>query len=125
VIKAGSYMNAPILTTSPDALAYDAVREMNQKNVGAFLVESKGEYVGIFTKTDWIHKFLKGGDPNSIKVSAMMVAPIISVERDEPISKASGLMEGNNIRHIAVTDKGEIIGILSIKDLEKCWADLK
>lgn len=125
MIKAGSYMNSPILTTTPDALAYDAVREMNQKNVGAFLVESNGEYMGIFTKTDWTHKFLRGGDPNSIKVSAMMAAPIITIERDEPISKASVLMEENKIRHIAVTDKGEIIGILSIKDLEKCWVDFK
>jgi CBS domain-containing protein len=125
MINAGSYMSSPVLTTSPDAFAYDAVQEMNQKNVGAFLVKSNGEYVGIFTKTDWTHKFLKGGDPNSIVVSAMMVSPIISVEMDEPISKVSELMEENNIRHIAVTDKGEIKGILSVKDLQKCWVDLK
>ena len=114
MIKAGSYMNSPILTTSPDALAYDAVREMNQKNVGAFLVESNGEYVGIFTKTDWIHKFLRGGDPNSIKVSAMMVAPIISVERDEPISKASELMEENNVILYGFNTDPEFIAELKI-----------
>ncbi len=118
-------MSHPVLTTTPDVLAHEAVEEMQQNNVGSILVESNGEYVGIFTKTDWTHKFLKGGDPNSIKVSSMMVSPIIRVEKDEPISKASELMEANKIRHIAVTNEGEIVGILSVKDLEKCWINWK
>ncbi len=123
MITAGSYMSSPVLTTSPDAFAYDAVGEMYQKNVGAFLVEENGEYVGIFTKTDWIHKFFKDDDSNSIRVSEMMTAPIITVEKDEPIAKASELMKENNIRHISVTEKGNIVGILSVKDLERCWTN--
>ena len=84
MINAGSYMSSPILTISPDDFAYVAVERMRKKNVGALLVEANGEYIGIFTKTDWIHKFLrKAGDPNAIKVSEMMTAPIISVEKDE------------------------------------------
>jgi len=126
MIKAGDYMSSPVLTTSPDAFAYEAVGEMSAKNVGAFLVEAQGEYIGVFTKTDWIHKILKGAaDPNVVKVATMMTAPIIAIERDEPIARASGIMQEKKIRHIAVTDKGKIIGILSVKDLEKCWTGLK
>jgi CBS domain-containing protein len=126
MIKAGDYMSSPVLTTTPDAFAYEAVGEMNTKNVGAFLVEAHGEYIGVFTKTDWIHKILKGAaDPNVVKVATMMTAPIIAIERDEPIARASGIMQEKKIRHIAVTDKGKIVGILSVKDLEKCWTGLK
>jgi CBS domain-containing protein len=124
MIQVGDHMSSPVLSINPDAYAFDAVGEMYQKNVGTFLVEANGEYVGIFTKTDWIHKFLKeAGNHDAIKVSEMMTAPIITVERDEPIAKASELMKENNIRHIAVTDKGKIVGIVSVKDLEECWTN--
>jgi CBS domain-containing protein len=126
MIKAGDYMSSPVLTTSPDAFAYEAVGEMNKNNVGAFLVEAHDEYIGVFTKTDWIYKILKGvGDPNVVKVASMMTAPIITIEKDESIAKAGEIMQERKIRHIAVTDKGKIVGILSIKDLEKCWTNLK
>jgi len=42
------------------------------------------------------------------------------IERDEQISKASGIMPERKIHHIAITDKGKIAGILSVKDLEEC-----
>jgi CBS domain-containing protein len=126
MIQVSDHMSSPVLTTTPDAYAFDAVGEMYQKNVGAFLVVANGKYVGIFTKTDWTHKFLRQtGNPNDIKVSDMMAAPIITIERDEPIAKASELMEEKNIRHLAVTDKGKIVGILSVKDLEECWTNWK
>ncbi len=123
--KIGAYMSSPVITTSPDAFAYDAVREMFEHNVGALLVKENEEYVGIFAKTDWIHKVLKWeGDPIAIKVSSIMTAPIITVEKDEPLAKASLLMEKNRIRHIAVIDKEKIAGMLSVKDLERYYRKL-
>lgn len=123
--KIGAYMSSPVFTTSPDAFAYDAVREMFEHNVGALLVKENEKYVGIFSKTDWLHKVLKWeGDPIGIKVSSVMTAPIITALADEPLAKASLLMEKNRIRHIAVIDKEKIIGILSVKDLERYYRKL-
>jgi CBS domain-containing protein len=123
--KIGAYMSSPVLTTSPDAFAYDAVREMFEHNVGALLVKENEEYVGIFAKTDWIHKVLKWeGDPVAIKVSSIMTAPIVTVERDEPLAKASLLMEKNRVRHLAVTEEEKIVGMLSVKDLERYYRKL-
>ena len=120
-----SYMSSPVLATNPDALAYDAARDMFEHKVGALLVKDNREYVGIFTKTDWMHKVLKWeGDPMAIKVSSVMTQPIITVERDEPLAKASLLMEKNRIRHIAVIDKEKIVGMLSVKDLERYYRKL-
>ena len=125
MIKVGDHMSSPVLTTSPNALAFDAVGGMSRKNVGAFLVKADGEYVGIFTKTDWIHKILRGtADPTAVKVALMMTSPIITIEKDESMSKASEIMQERKIRHIAVTDEGKIVGILSVKDLEECWTNL-
>ena len=123
--KIGSYMSSPVFTTSPDAFAFDAAREMLDHYVGALLVKENEEYVGIFSKTDWIHKVLKWeGDPSGIKVSSVMTAPLITAWADEPLAKASLLMEKNRIRHIAVIDKEKIVGMLSVKDLERYYRKL-
>lgn len=123
--KIGAYMSSPVLAINPDAFAYDAARDMFEHNVGALLVKDNGEYVGIFSKTDWMHKVLKWeGDPMAIKVSSVMTEPIITVGSDEPLAKASLLMEKNRIRHIAVMDKEKIVGILSVKDLERYYRKL-
>jgi len=121
----GAFTSSPVLSTNPDALAYDAAREMFEHKVGALLVKDNGKYVGIFTKADWMHKVLKWeGNPVTIKVASVMTAPIITVEKDEPLAKASLLMEKNGIRHIAVMDNEIIVGMISIKDLERYYRKL-
>ena len=124
--KIGEYMSAPILTTSPDKFACDAIDKMFENKVSALLVEKKGEYVGIFTKTDWMHLVLSEQcDPNSkVKVSAIMAAPIITVDKNETLAKASILLEECNIRHIAVTESDEVVGMLSVHDLERYYHQL-
>jgi len=123
--KIGDYMSSPVLTTSLDTLAYDAIGKMFENEVGALLVEKNGEYIGIFSKIDWMHLALRGGcDLNVVKVSSIITSPIITIDKNETLAKASILIEENNIRHIAVTEDGKIIGMLSVKDLEKYYHQL-
>jgi CBS domain-containing protein len=124
--KTFDFMSKPVLSTNPDIFACDAIDKMFENKVSALLVEQNGEYIGIFTKTDWMHLVLSEQcDPNSrIKVSAIMVAPIVTVDKNETLARASILFEDNNIRHIAVTEGGEIVGMLSVKDLERYFHQL-
>ncbi len=123
--KISDYMSAPVLTTDPDILASDAIDKMFENKVGALLVEKNGEYIGIFSRIDWMHLVLKGEcDPKIVKVSSIMSSPIIKVDKNETFAKASVLIEENNIRHIAVTEYGKIIGMLSVRDLEKYYHHL-
>lgn len=123
--KISDYMSAPVLTTDPDILACDAIDKMFENKVGALLVEKNGEYIGIFSRIDWMHLVLREEcDPKIVKVSSIMSSPIIKVDKNETIAKASVLIEENNIRHIAVTEYGKIIGMLSVRDLEKYYHHL-
>ncbi len=123
--KISDYMSAPVLTTDPDILASDAIDKMFENKVGALLVEKNGEYIGIFSRIDWMHLVLKGEcDPKIVKVSSIMSSPIIKVDKNETFAKASVLIEENNIRHIVVTEYGKIIGMLSVRDLEKYYHHL-
>jgi signal-transduction protein with cAMP-binding, CBS, and nucleotidyltransferase domain len=121
----GPFMSTPVFTTSPETLAHEAMVIMLEKKVGTLLIKDKEEFVGIFTKADWMRKVVKGdGNVNSEKVGSVMTKPIVTVERSESLAKATLLMEDHRIRHIAVTDKGKIIGLLSAKDLEKYYHQL-
>lgn len=121
----GPFMSAPVFTTSPETLASEAMVIMLENKVGALLIKENEEWVGIFTKADWMRKVVRGdGNVNSEKVSSVMTKPIVTVERSESLAKASLLMEEHRIRHIAVTENGKIIGILSAKDLEKYYHQL-
>ncbi len=123
--KISEYMSTPVLTTDPDILASDAIDKMFENKVGVLLVEKNGEYVGIFSRIDWMHLVLRGEcDPKVVKVSLIMSSPIITVDKNETLAKASFLIEENNIRHIAVTEYGKIIGMLSVRDLEKYYHHL-
>ena len=123
--KIGDYMSTPVLTISPDKFTFDAIGKMFENEVGALLVEKNGEYIGIFSKIDWLHLVLRGeSNPNVVKVSSIISSPIITVDKNETLAKASALIEEHNIRHLAVTEKGKIIGMLSVKDLERYYCQL-
>jgi signal-transduction protein with cAMP-binding, CBS, and nucleotidyltransferase domain len=121
----GPFMSSPVFTTSPETLAHEAMVIMLENKVGALLIKENEEWVGIFTKADWMRKVVKGdGNVNSEKVGSVMTKNIITVERSESLAKATLLMDDHRIRHIAVTDKGKIVGMLSAKDLEKYYRQL-
>jgi CBS domain-containing protein len=59
----------------------------------------------------------EGRDLHSEKVRSVMSSPIIAVEIDRTASTASDLMAEKGVRHLAVTDGGKIVGVLSVRDL--------
>jgi len=118
-------MSTTLYTTTPDQYAYKAVDEMYRNKVNALLVKEDGDYVGIFTKTDWMILALKGEcDPKSVKVSTLMTGIKSSIDKDQTIAEASALIEKKKVRHLPVTDKGEIVGMFSVKDMEKYYLAL-
>jgi CBS domain-containing protein len=126
VNRISSYMSTPVICTSPDTLGHEAMVTMLEHEINALLVEENGEYVGVFTQVDWDRKIVRGdGNINSERVGSVMSKNIITIEKSEPLSKAGLLMEEHSIRHLAVTDKGKIIGMLSAKDLERHYRQLQ
>ena len=123
--KVGEYMSTTLYITTPDQYAYKALDEMYKNKVNALLVKEDGNYVGIFTKTDWMILVLKGEcDPKSVKVSTLMTEIKSSVDKDQTIAEASALIEKKKVRHLPVTDKGEFVGMFSVKDMERYYLDL-
>ncbi len=100
------------------ATAKEAAQEMAGSRIGALFVTEEGGYVGIVTESDMIRKVIGYDlDPENIPVGVIMNAPIIDIDIHESVQTATEIMAKKGIRHLAVSQKGAIIGIVSIKDL--------
>jgi signal-transduction protein with cAMP-binding, CBS, and nucleotidyltransferase domain len=123
--KVSEYMSTQIFSTSSDKYVYEAVDEMYKNKISALLVEDAGKYIGIITKTDWMVLVLKGEcDPKAIKVSSLMTKIANTIDENQTIAKACALFEENHIRHLPVTRDEKIVGMFSVKDLEKYYLQL-
>jgi len=123
--KVGDYMSTTTYSVSPDELACEAVEKMYKNNIGALLVKEGEEYVGMFTKTDWMFLVLRGEcDHKAIQVSSVMTKLEYTIDHEQTIAMACSMIEKNNIRHIPVTKDNNIVGMFSVKDLEKYYLQL-
>ena len=123
--KISEFMSTTIYSTSPGTYAHEAIDKMYKNKISALLVETGGEHTGMFTKTDWMILVLKGEcDPKTIKVSEIMTELKHTLDINQTISEASAIIESNKIRHIPVKENGKIVGMFSVKDLEKYYLQL-
>jgi len=103
---------------------------MRKKSLGSLLVvpaDAEGRVSnrsGIVTETDLIRRVLaKGIDTSHIRVDQIMTSPLLTITTDRPMLDASHLMETNHVRHLCVSDKEKIIGMISIRDLVRYFID--
>ena len=111
-------MNRKIRTVSPDVTLAEAAGLMRDARVGAVLVFEQGAYLGVVSETDLVRKAMAGGlDPAQERVRTVMSSPVITIEIDRSAHDASDLMAEKGIRHLAITQDGQLVGMISVRDL--------
>jgi signal-transduction protein with cAMP-binding, CBS, and nucleotidyltransferase domain len=119
----GDYMSSPVFSIDSELTVQEAAQQMHAKNVGALLVRVHDEYVGIITETDLARKVVAVGlNLENTMVSSVMTQPVFSMDRYIPVEEAEEFMKNKGIRHLAITEEDEIVGMLSIKDLVSCYS---
>ena len=120
----GDYMISPVLSVSPDTSVQEAAQLMESKHIGSLLIKDGENFVGIITETDLTRKILAQGlQEKNPKVREIMTAPLQTIDCHEPIVDANQLMANKRIRHIAVTENEQVVGMLSVKDLIHYYAN--
>ena len=111
-------MTTPVISIYSEATAKEAAQLMKEKGIGSLLIKGYECDVGIVAERDLVYKVVgEGLDPSTTPLSAIMTESILSIEKTASNSDAGELMMAYKINHLAVTEKSEIVGILSIKDL--------
>jgi CBS domain-containing protein len=109
-----------IVSIDPDATVYDAIAEMAGRRVGALLVLSDRELVGIVSERDYARKvILQGRSSKDTLVHQIMTPSPIAVTPAHTVDECMRIVTDRHIRHLPVVDEGEVKGMVSIGDLVK------
>src|ERR1700676_956967 len=109
-----------VWSVSPDACVYDAIEMMAEKYVGALLVVSESNLVGVVSERDYARKvILQGKSSKQTLVREIMTSPAIFVTPDQTVEDSMRIMTDKHIRHLPVVENGKILGVVSIGDLVK------
>lgn len=118
------YMSHDVRSIHRAATIKEAGLLFQKYKVGSLIVDDGSRYIGIVTDSDLSRKAVaKGLDPNTTTVTACMSKSLVTIEEDELLSDAMGLMKKQGIRHLPVTADGTIIGVLSVADLIRALTD--
>ena len=112
-------MSSPVITIEENAPANRVAELMDKHGLGCIIVTGKGSKpLGIITERDLVGRVLaKNVKPDEVKAKEVMTSPLITIEPDETISEAARRMSRLNIRRLGVVYKGQLIGLLSSKDI--------
>jgi CBS domain-containing protein len=107
-----------IFTVAPDEPVLTAIRKMSEHHIGALLVMSADELVGIVSERDYARKVvLLGRSSTETRVEAIMTSKVITVTAQQDAHDCMRLMTDKRIRHLPVVAGDRVVGILSIGDL--------
>jgi CBS domain-containing protein len=115
-------MNRIVVTVGPGHTLREAARRMTDRNVGAAVVmDSEQPGPGIITERDLLRSSGRGEDIDAERVADHLTSEIIYAHADWPLEKAAEQMTRGGFRHVIVLDGGEPVGILSMRDIVRCW----
>jgi signal-transduction protein with cAMP-binding, CBS, and nucleotidyltransferase domain len=115
-------MSEVVLTVGPTHTLREAAAMMAEKRTGAALVlDDEIPVSSIVTERDILNSVGGGEDPDSETVATHMTDCVITAAPEWSLEHAAAEMSRRSIRHLVVVDNGEIVGMLSIRDIVRVW----
>ncbi len=117
-------MSPMIVTAGPGHTLRDAARLMSQRSVGAAIViDPEGPGPGILTERDILHSIGAGQDPDRELVAQHLTSEVVYAAPDWSLEEAAAAMSRGGFRHLIVVEGGETVGVLSVRDIVRCWTE--
>lgn len=112
-------MSSPVITIDEDRNIVEVAKMMKKNNVGAVIVAGgDAKPVGIVTERDVVVRVVaKGAVPKDVQVKDVMTSPLKMVDPETTLIDAMSMMGRLNIRRLGVTYRGELVGVVSDRDI--------
>jgi CBS domain-containing protein len=115
-------MSEVVLTVGPGHTLRAAAAAMSSRNVGAaVVVDPEAPGPGVITERDILRAVGAGEDPDRELVSAHLTSDLTFAAPDWSLEQAAVAMVRGGFRHLIVVEQGELVGMLSMRDIVRCW----
>ena len=115
-------MTDVVLTVGPGHTLREAAAAMCRRQVGAaVVVDPEAPGPGVITERDILLSMGSGDDPDQERVSDHLTKNLTFASPDWSLERAAAAMIRGQFRHLVVVDGGELSGILSMRDIVRCW----
>ena len=116
-MQIGSVMRVQVVTATPDETAAQAIGKMLEANIGSVVVCEDNAPVGIFTERDVLRLAGEGADFDAVKLGKAMTHGLLTISVEDGILETAQLMGQRRIRHLPVVQDGNLVGMVSIRDV--------
>jgi signal-transduction protein with cAMP-binding, CBS, and nucleotidyltransferase domain len=115
-------MSSVVLTVGSGHTLREAAQRMSEKSVGAAVVmDEELPGPGVVSERDILNSLGRGEDPDVERVGDHMTDTVISASPDWSLERAAVEMSRRHIRHLVVVEDGQLVGVLSMRDIVRVW----
>jgi len=117
-------MTTNVLTIGPHHTLRQAAQQMARRHVGAAVVlDPEADGPGILTERDVLDMVARSQDPDVELAADHLTPEAVVATPDWPLTDAARAMLAGGFRHLVVCDSGEVVGVLSVRDLLRVWSE--
>ncbi len=117
-------MTETVLTVGPSHTLRAVARQMSERRVGAAVVlDPDAHGPGIITERDLLVSVGAGEDPDDEVVADHLTSDVVYAAPEWSLEEAAAAMVRGGFRHLIVLDGAETVGVLSVRDVVRCWTD--
>jgi CBS domain-containing protein len=115
-------MTENVFTITPGRSLREAARFLTEHNVGAaVIVDPEEPGPGIVTERDLVRSLGAGEDPDAETIGNHLSARATFADADWSLEEAADTMAKGGFRHLVVIQDGELVGIISMRDIIEVW----
>ena len=122
-MKVRDGMTRLVVTVGPAHTLREAARLMSARRVGAAVVTDPEQAgIGILTERDILDSIAAGQNPDQELAAAHRTVDVVFASADWTLEQAAAVMVQSGFRHLVVIDGSEVTGLLSMRDIVRCWS---
>jgi CBS domain-containing protein len=115
-------MTKSVLMVGPDHTIRQVARQMADRRVGSAVIhDPDAEGFGIMTERDVLYAIGRGLDPDSERVADHLTWDVVYATPEWTLEEAAAAMVRGGFRHLVVMDDGEVLGVISVRDILRVW----